>query len=87
MTVKQQKHFDVSDEYLCPKTVFKNNVIWWIALIDNTVQYDSRMFVFQTVCSRLGIEVNDRLSSESKKRKFLVKSLAPESVRNKNIRE
>ena len=21
MTVKQQKHFDVSDEYLCPKTV------------------------------------------------------------------
>lgn len=44
------------------------------------VWHTSKHVLFQTVCSRLGIEVNDRLSSESKKRKFLVKSLAPEEV-------
>lgn len=64
---------------------YSYNQVLDIYLLDTTwhsceVWHTSKHVLFQTVCSRLGIEVNDRLSSESKKRKFLVKSLAPEEV-------
>lgn len=64
---------------------YSYNQVLDICLLDTTwhsceVWHTSKHVLFQTVCSRLGIEVNDRLSSESKKRKFLVKSLAPEEV-------
>lgn len=64
---------------------YSYNQVLDIYLLDTTwhsceVWHTSKYVLFQTVCSRLGIEVNDRLSSESKKRKFLVKSLAPEEV-------
>uniref|UniRef100_K1QHJ3 NadR/Ttd14 AAA domain-containing protein n=1 Tax=Magallana gigas TaxID=29159 RepID=K1QHJ3_MAGGI len=50
-------------------------------VIDNNTGFEEKVNrMISTVCSRLGIEVNDRLSSESKKRKFLVKSLAPEEA-------
>lgn len=64
---------------------YSYNQVLDIYLLDTTwhsceVWHTRKHVLFQTVCSRLGIEVNDRLSSESKKRKFLVKSLAPEEV-------
>ena len=37
--------------------------------------------IFQTICNRLGIDAGDRLSLDSKKRKFLVRCLPDELVR------
>ncbi|XP_061163511.1 TRPL translocation defect protein 14-like [Saccostrea echinata] len=49
-------------------------------VIDNSTGFEEKINrMIATVCSRLGIEVKDRLSSESKKRKFLVRSLAEDS--------
>jgi len=52
-------------------------------VIDNTTDFESKVVrVMESICQRLNINATDRLSLDSKKRKFLVSCL-PEEVSNK----
>eukprot|EP00800_Vazella_pourtalesii_P014040 TRINITY_DN3467_c0_g1_i2.p1 TRINITY_DN3467_c0_g1~~TRINITY_DN3467_c0_g1_i2.p1 ORF type:complete len:285 (+),score=51.79 TRINITY_DN3467_c0_g1_i2:272-1126(+) len=48
----------------------------YVEVIDNSTDFDGKIRrVKEAICARIGIDVGDRLHLESKKRKFLVKSL------------
>ena len=54
--------------------------------IDNSTDFEQKVRrVIEVVCKRLGnrldVDVDDRLTAKSKKRKFLVKGLPPEDVK------
>ena len=57
-------------------------------MIDNSTDFENKIHrVIMIICrrlgKRLGVDVDDRLKAQSKKRKFLVKSLPPVEVRTR----
>ncbi len=58
-------------------------------MIDNSTDFDNKVRrVIQVICKRLGkrlgVNVDDRLKVQSKKRKFLVKTIPPVEVSQRN---
>lgn len=63
---------------------YKSAAAWvghpYFDVIDNSTNFESKMNrMIEAVCQKIGIDIGDRLQSTSRKLKFLVASLPPES--------